>query len=98
MEILQRMRTYRNKFIGHAADRFSRNIKPLDRLGLSLDEIAEAQRMIVRIARTIGSNILYDRALGEVVPTPQFNVFENLEMPIIPARNMEEIGEVVAPT
>ena len=91
--ILQKLRTHRNKFIAHAADEFSRRIEPLDRLGLSLDEIAEAQRIVIRIATTIGSNILYDTALGGVVPTPQFNVFENLEMPVIPAANMEEIAD-----
>lgn len=58
-----------------------------------LDDIAEAQRIVIRIATTIGSHILYDTALGGVVPTAQFNVFENLEMPVIPAANMEEIGD-----
>ncbi len=91
--ILKKLRTYRNKFIGHAADELSRQIEPLDRLGLSLDEIAEAQRIVIRIATAIGPHILYDTALGGVVPTPQFNVFENLEMPVIPAANMEEIGD-----
>ncbi len=91
--ILKKLRTHRNKFIGHAADELSRRVEPLDRLGLSLDEIAEAQRIVIRIATAIGSHILYDTALGGVVPTPQFNVFENLEMPVIPAANMEEIGD-----
>jgi len=91
--ILEKLRTNRNKFIAHAADKLSRKNAPLDRLGLSLDEIAEAQRIIIRIATTIGSQILYDSALGGVVPTPQFNVFENLEMPFIPAANLEEIGD-----
>ena len=91
--ILQKLRSHRNKFIAHAADERSRRVDPLDRFGLSLDEIAEAQRIVIRIATTIGSHILYDTALGGVVPTPQFNVFENLEMPVIPAANMEEIGD-----
>ena len=91
--ILRKLRTHRNKFIGHAADELSRRIEPLDRLGLSLDEIAEAQRIVVRIATAIGSHVLYDTALGGVVPTPQFNIFENLEMPVIPADDVEEIGE-----
>ena len=91
--ILKKLRTHRNKFIGHAADENSRQIEPLDRFGLSLDEIAEAQHIVIRIATTIGSNILFDTALGGPVPTPQFNVFENLEMPVIPAVNMEEIQD-----
>jgi hypothetical protein len=91
--ILTKLRTHRNKFIGHAADELSRRIEPLDRLGLSLDEIAEAQRIVVRIATAIGSHILYDTAPGGVVPTPQFNVFENLEMPVIPANSMQDIGD-----
>ncbi|MCP4326954.1 MAG: hypothetical protein GY791_00760 [Alphaproteobacteria bacterium] len=92
LPILRKLRTYRNKYIGHAADAISRDIEPLDRLGLSLDEIADAQRVVIRIATAIGSSILYDCALGGVVPTPQFNQFENLEKPVIPAVNMEEIG------
>ncbi len=91
--ILEKLRTHRNKFIGHAADEISRRVEPLDRLGLSLDEIAEAQRIVIRIATTIGSRILYDTALGGVVPTPQFNVFENLEMPVSPASKIEEIRD-----
>ncbi len=91
--ILKKLRTHRNKFISHAADKLSRRVDSLDRFGLSLDEIAEAQRIVIRIATTIGSHILYDAALGGVVPIPQFNVFENLEMPVIPAANMEEIGD-----
>lgn len=91
--VLKKLRTHRNKFIGHAADELSRRVEPLDRLGLSLDEIAEAQRIVIRIATTIGSHILYDTALGGVVPTPQFNVFENLEMPVIPAANTAEIED-----
>jgi hypothetical protein len=91
--ILKKLRTHRNKFIGHAADQTSRGIEPLDRLGLSLDEIAEAQRVVIRIASAIGSHILYDTALAGVVPTPQFNVFEHLELQVVPAANMEEIGD-----
>jgi hypothetical protein len=91
--ILRKLRTQRNKFVGHAADEFSRPNAPLDRLGVSLDEIAEAQRVVVRIATAIGSHILYDTALGGVVPTPQFNVFEYLDMPVIPAENMREIAD-----
>ena len=91
--ILRKLRIHRNKFIGHAADEISRRIEPLDRLGLSLDEIAETQRTVIRIATAIGSHILPDTALGGVVPTPQFNVFKNLDMPLIPAVNMNDIGE-----
>ncbi len=91
--ILKKLRTHRNKFIGHAADELSRQIEPLDRFGLSLDGIAEAQRIVIRIATAIGSHILYDIPLGGVVPIPQFDVFENLEMPVIPVVNMKEIGD-----
>jgi hypothetical protein len=91
--ILGKLRALRNKFVGHAADEFSRRNEPLDRLGVSLDEIAEGQQIVVRTAIAIGSHILYDTALGELVPTPQFDVFEHLEMPFIPADRMKEIGD-----
>jgi len=91
--ILKKIRTLRNKSIGHAADKLSRGKELMDGLGLSLDDFAEAQRYLIRIATAIGTYILYDRALGGVVPTPQYDVFENLEKPVIPAAKMEEIGE-----
>jgi hypothetical protein len=89
--ILEKLRTHRNKFIGHAADKRSREIKPLDELGLWLDEIEQAQRIVIQIATAIG--FFYDTALGDVVPTAQFDVFENLDKPIIPAGKMDQIND-----
>lgn len=91
--VLTKLRTYRNKYLGHAADQKSRQNAPLSNLGFTLDDFSNAQRVVVRIATTIGSQILYDTALGGVVPTPQFDVFQHLQMPVIPAANMQEMGE-----
>ncbi len=59
--ILKNLRTHRNKFIGHAADELSRRVEPLDRLGLSLDEIAEAQRIVIRIATATNPALCLDQ-------------------------------------
>jgi hypothetical protein len=53
----------------------------------------EAQRTIIKIATAIGSHVLHGSALGGIVPAPQFDVFESLDMPVIPAGNMHEMGE-----
>jgi hypothetical protein len=64
----------RHKFIAHAADKSNRP----DVLGPTLDQIATAHRILVRIAYTISGTILYDRGAGGV-PIPQFDQFRFLD-------------------
>lgn len=91
--ILETLRTHRNKYIGHAADAVSRQVKPLSRLGVSLNEIAEAQRIVIRVANGIGSTVLYHHGVGSPVPTPQFDVFENFDLPLVPEKHMQDLSE-----
>jgi len=90
--VLKKLRIYRNKYLGHAADATSRKDAPLSKLGFSLNEFAEAQRVIIRVATAIGSNILYETALGSVVPIPQMDVYKHLELPVLPAAKKSEMG------
>ena len=89
--VLDTLRTHRNKFIGHAADATSRNAAPLSSTGLTLNELAEAQRIVIRIANAVGGNILYMHSIGGPVPTPQFDQFKNLHLPLIPEVQMQEM-------
>ncbi len=89
--ILETLRVHRNKFIGHAADFNSRQLKPLSRLGLTLDELAEAQRIVIRVANAIGSYVLCHHGVGDPVPTAQFDVLENLEFPMLQKEHMSEM-------
>lgn len=89
--VLETLRTHRNKFVGHAADEVSRQVAPMSKTGRTLDELAAAQRIVIRIANTIGSNILYMHSVGGPVPTPQFDQFENLHLPLIPEAQMQEM-------
>lgn len=91
--ILETLRTHRNKFVGHAADEYSRQRAPLSTMGLTLNELAEAQRIVIRIANVIGSEILYTHSIGGLVPTPQFDQFENLHLPLIPQQHMQEMNK-----
>jgi hypothetical protein len=91
--IFDTLRTHRNKYIGHAADAVSRQVQPLSRLGISLNEISEAQRIVIRVANGIGSTVLYHHGIGSPVPTPQFDVFENLNLPLVPEKYMQELSE-----
>jgi hypothetical protein len=48
----------------------------------SLNQILAAQRILVKIAHTIGGTILFESGAGGL-PTPQFDQFEHLEQPFV---------------
>lgn len=85
--------TLRHKFIAHAADEFSRAQAPLERPRDELDEFAKAQELIVRAAHALGIGILYDSFHAGVVPVPQFNQFEHLDLPLTPADRIRALRE-----
>ncbi|WP_412558072.1 hypothetical protein [Thalassospira sp. MIT1370] len=89
----EKLRTLRNKFTAHAADGYSREQVLLESKGISLDEIEEAQRALIRTANEIGSAILYHHGIGGPVPIPQFDLFKNLTLPFIPEKNIEELRD-----
>lgn len=91
--VLQRIRLFRNKYIGHAADSLSRPEPTKEILGLTLDEIADAHRTIVQIAEAISIYLVQGPATGNVIPVYQGDPFRDLEKPFIPMLNIQNIRE-----
>jgi hypothetical protein len=77
----------RHKLIAHAADS---NNRPNNLQQTTLNELLTAQRILVKVAHTIGSTLLFASGAGGL-PTPQFDQFEHLEHPFIHSGNIDAI-------
>lgn len=81
----------RHKSIAHAATDFSRASSANLKGGLSLDEIEEAQRLLVQLYKKLASEVINLYSPGNVIPTPQQNVFSGMELPIIRQSDIPEL-------
>lgn len=84
---LKAIELLRQKFIAHAADRTNR---PATLDDLTLETLADAQRVLTQLAFVVSSNILVGSGMG-AVPTPQFNQFEHLETVFLPADRIDDL-------
>jgi hypothetical protein len=71
-----------HKFFAHAADMTSRG--SLAYAGISLADIAEVHRAIVRVERAITDQILYVGVSRDVVPMPPLGLYAGLASPYAP--------------
>ena len=90
--ILEKIRTTRNKSIGHAADETSRPDDIEKVCELSRSEIVRAHRAIIHTANAVGE--VFGTTVGTPIPIPQFDVFNRLEMPFIRSAYMDKIRKV----
>lgn len=81
-----------NKFLGHAADEFSRKEGKALQPGFSLDRISEIHRQTVGLANFVSATLLMD-ASSAFLPTPQYNPFELLDSPAIGATDAGRIHD-----
>ena len=85
--VFGKIRTYRNKFIGHAASQESRaNIQYPHH-----DDLMGTHKIILQITRKIAD--ILGTGIGNPVPMAQYDVFENLDKPLIPSAKMKEMRE-----
>ena len=82
-----KIKTYRNKFIGHAASQKSRHKIQYPHH----DDLMKAHKIILKITRKIVD--ILGTEIGDPVPIAQYDVFENLDKPLIPSANMKEMTE-----
>lgn len=82
----------RHKFVAHAADAASRGKAGIERFGVTLNQLEAAQRALIQTAQRIELDLLWGSSRG-VVPVPQYDQFANLNLPVVPADRMEELGE-----
>lgn len=79
-----RVRTFVNKFIAHAADPISRSgLTDADTL-ISLDHLRECHRALYQTASFITTRVLWEGA-GGALPVPQYHHLENLDKPWLSA-------------
>ncbi len=90
--ILEKIRTMRNKSIGHAADETSRPDDIEKICEFSRAEIVRAHRAIIHTANAVGE--IFGTTVGNPIPIPQFDVFNSLEMPFIHSADMETVRNV----
>jgi hypothetical protein len=76
---INRIRFLRNKFIAHASDATSRSGDPLSGLSLSIANVEDALRPLVRAYHRLASDVLWGMGSGDaVMPTAQFDPLEGL--------------------
>ena len=90
--ILDKIRTMRNKTVGHAADETSRPDDIEKICELSRSEIVRAHRAIIHTANAVGE--IFGNTVGNPIPVPQFDVFNSFELPFIRNADMDKIRKV----
>jgi hypothetical protein len=77
----------RHKFVAHAADE---NNRPASVGGYTLDQIAQAHRIISKVAHTVGSTLLFASGAG-TIPFPQFDQFQHLTLRFVAPEHLEQL-------
>ena len=83
-----KIKAYRDKFIAHAANPESR--KKIQQ-NPHHDDFIKAHKIILKISRQIAD--ILGTGIGYPVPIAQYDVFENLDKPLIPSAKMKEMAE-----
>lgn len=86
------LRIYANKFIAHASDKPGKSKLTARQKGITLNNLDEAYKAIIKCGSFLGAVILYEHTLGGV-PVPQYNQFENIEKAIIRTNDISKLGE-----
>lgn len=87
---IKKIRIFRNKYVGHAADRISRTGHALEKLGFSLNDFADAQRRIIIVAEVIG--MFLGTTVANPIATAQYDVFEFIDRPIAAQTDTEALN------
>jgi hypothetical protein len=62
--------------------------------GIKLDDVAAAQRAIIRVERAITDEILFVAEARDVVPMPPLGLFHKLQFPYCPADSIVEMDKM----
>jgi len=81
--------TLSHKFFAHAADKAS--LDSLQYSGVSLNDIAAAQKAIVRVERAITDEILFVGIARGVVPSPVLGFYKGLDSPFASSASTEKM-------
>jgi len=84
--------TLSHKFFAHAAD--MKSLGSLKYSGIKLDDVASAQRAVIRVERAITDEILFVAEAREVVPMPPLGLFQKLQFPYSPPESILEMEKM----
>ena len=90
LKVCGSVRRYVNKFIAHASDPETNRELTEDEKKITLDKLDACWRAIVRVASFLGAILLYEHSLGGI-PTPQYDQFKNLDVPMVAQADMEKL-------
>jgi hypothetical protein len=83
----------RHKSIAHAADAFSRSKAKNLRKGMALDDFAKAHFLLLGVFQVVAVGLLYQSWLTSPIATPQFDIFEHLDLPIVAPDDVARLHE-----
>lgn len=80
-------------YLAHAGTRQSR--ERIAGLLVTTNKLTDAIRTLARVTEAVSAEILFASGrLNSLMPTPQFDQFENLDKPVMPADGMEKAQQV----
>lgn len=88
---IKKVRELRNKHVAHAADALSRSHSSLSAFGISMNELADAHKLLLRVMSAASTQILYESARGTVVPEPQDDQFIYLDLPFVNRTHLSDL-------
>jgi hypothetical protein len=88
--VFAEIRALRHKRLAHAADAVSRLHGP-PKVGLKLDDAAQAHRILLGVLQAISAGVLYGAWRGAAIPVAQFNIFEHFPDPLVREDQVERL-------
>jgi hypothetical protein len=88
----QDVKIFTNKFIAHKADSTSLKSLEDEQRGITLDQIHNYHKIILRVGNFIYGTLLGESELGGI-PTPQYDICEDFDKPWISSKGLEGLGE-----
>lgn len=88
---IRKARELRNKHVAHAADALSRTHSSIKTFGISLNELADAQKLLLRVMSAVSTQLLCESARGTVVPEPQHDQFIHLDLPFVDSKYLPDL-------
>jgi hypothetical protein len=87
---IEKVRTMADKRVAHA-ERIAKDADPVP--VATYNDIDTALEQIVYVANFLSASFFYDAAFGSVVPTPQFDVLEALDLPWVKTENLPALQD-----
>ena len=76
--------------MAHASDPLSRAAVGSAEMAISMDKLAKCQKALISASQMICGQLLWEGG-SSPIPTPQFNVLENLALPWVPEQVLDQL-------